>query len=178
MFVELDSARLGSVVKQVLHRRGPHEPPPSFSSENERAKRKREAYTRGGCTYVGNVHLGPQDSSPYRGDWSFQKAAPVRPPNPESNIADGDPVLRPGDYLTIFDPSRRKVLWEGTLRFYPDGRGYRHPLGVDESYLLGLFSDGCPAELRTPTLATAGETVRINNTVFRGVQVREPVFKA
>jgi hypothetical protein len=170
MLVELVAPdRLRRVVGQALRRREPTEPHPSFSSESERAKRRREAYARGGYTYVGNVHLGPQDSSPYRGDWSFQKSAPVRPPNPESNIADGDPVLGTGDYLTVFfDPSRRKVLWEGTLRFYPDGRGYRHPLGVEEEYFLRLFSDGCPAELRTPTLATAGETVRVNNTVFWG----------
>jgi hypothetical protein len=74
------------------------------------------------------------------------------------------------------------VLWEGTLKFYSDGRGFRHPLGMEEEYLLRLFSDGCPAELRTPveagTLATIGETVRVTNTVFGDAQVREPVFKA
>lgn len=176
MLVELDP-RLGSVVRQVLHRRGPHEPPPSFSSESERAKRRREAYARGGCTYVGNVHLGPQDSSPYRGDWSFQESTPVCPPNPEPNVAYGNHVLKTG-YLTIFDPSRENVLWEGPLEFYSDGGGYRHPLGVDEPYFLGLFIRSCPAELRAPTLATAGETVKANNTVFGGPQVGKSVFEA
>jgi hypothetical protein len=175
MLVELDSARLERVVKRMLH--GKKLPGPSFSLSFERAGERRRAYEREDYkTYVGNVHLGLQDSGPDREDWSFRESAPGRPPNPEPNVAYGDHVLRTGDYLTVF--GNGVVLWEGTLKFYSDGRGFRHPLGVEEEYLLGLFSDGCPAELRTPTLATAGETVRVNNTIFGGTQVREPVFKA
>jgi len=178
MLVEIvDPNRLRRVVGQALRRRELAESHPNLPSGSERARKRREAYRKPGCTYVGNVHLGPQDSNPYRADWSFQESAPVGLPNPEPNVIYGDHVLGNGDYLTMYD-NRGTVLWEGLLEFYPDGMGYRHPLGVDEPYLLGLFIDGCPAELRTPTLVTVGETVRVNNAVFGGAQVREPVFKA
>jgi hypothetical protein len=176
MLVELDPARLERVVERMLHRK--KLPEPSLSLYSERARERRKAYERKDFeTYVGNVHFGLQDSGLGREDWSFQESAPARSPNPEPNVAYENHVLRTGDYLTIYG-NKGAVLWEGTLKFYPDGKGYRHPLGVEEEYLLILFSDGCPAELRTPTLATAGETVRVNNTVFGGAQVREPVFKA
>ncbi len=169
---------LGRVVGQVLRRGETSKPPSSLSFESKRVRERRKAYEREDFkTYVGNVHLGLQDSGLGREDWSFQESTPVHPPNPEPNVASGDHVLRTGDYLTIYG-NKGAVLWEGTLKFYPDGKGYRHPLGVEEEYLLRLFSDGYPAELRTPTLAIAGETVKVNNTVFGDSQVREPIFKA
>ena len=164
----------GKAVGQALHRRETSEPPPSLSSESERAKERQKAYERDDfTTYVGYLKL--QDSGLGREDWSFQESAPVLPPNPKPNVTYGNHVLRTGDYLTI--SNKGIVLWEGTLRFYPDGRGYRHPLGVEEEYFLRLFRNHCRAELRTPTLATAGGAVNANHTVFGVAQVRGPVFK-
>ncbi len=178
MFVELGPPGdlLKGVIGRVLPRR--KSPEPFLSLSSARAGERRRAYEREDCkTYVGNVHLGLQDSILGREEWSFQESALVRPPNPEPNVAYGVHILKTGDYLTIHG-NEGAVLWEGTLNFYPDGGGYRHPLGVDEPYLLGLFIAGCPAELRTPTLATVGETVKVNNTAFGVAQVSELVFKA
>lgn len=172
MAVELGSVRLGEVFGRMLHRGGS-----SLSSNlfSERARERREAYERKDFrTYVGNVHLGLQDSDSGSEDWSFKETAPVRPLNPEPNVVYGDHVLKTGDYLTIHG-DRGLVLWEGVLKFYPDGGGYRHPLGVEEEYLFRLFNNGCPAELRTsvkPDSATAGagETARLHKKVSERIQ--------
>ena len=166
---------LRGVVGRVLHRGEFFESRPRLSSE--KARQRREAYERKDArTYIGNVHLMPEGSSGLsREDWSFQESTPDRPLNPEADVAYGDHVLKTGDYLTIF--GNGTVLWEGALRFYPDGRGFRHPLGVAEEYWLRLFSDGCSAELRTPVEAGTLAVGDADNAVFGGIQAKKSPFK-